>query len=445
MNRQAATPKGFERRVKDLELCRVPDPRQSAKVEIPLATMLMALVASMVTRARSLRMAEQRTAAITQKHGAWLGLERRIADNSFGKVLPRLDFKSLLACQHRLIKAEHRRGNLEPSRLEVGTVAIDGKNVATLHWPDLCRVLGLDAPEASAERVKERLCAKWPEAQMCIPKDGEPYALMRLHTVTLVSSEAAPCIHLRPVGGHTNEVGSMAELLEELKAIYGHSHLFGRITTDAGNTSLGAMSRSIQHGWHYFAQIKSEHGELYAEAERLLGDRRRQRSHASYSDTQNGKAVTYHLWHYDLTDQGWLQWTHARQLVRVQRIAEDPATGNKSVGNRYYVSSETPVALQPRAALKVSRAHWRCEDETHWTADAEMREDRRRLAWSRHPNGTLIVCVLRMIAIAILAVARRLSRMGYSDETPSWAQVAEHFLLVLCSGTLVTEAFDADI
>jgi len=442
MNRQAATPKGFERRVRDLELSQVAEPRQRAKIKIPLQTVLVALVASMVTRARSLRAAEQRTAAIAAKHSCWLGLRRRIADNSFGKVLSKLSFASVLLCLHRLVKAEHRRGNLKPSLLTVGTAAIDGKNIGTLHWHDLCRVLGLDAQLASTGQVKALLRDRFPDAQLCAPEGADPYALMRAHTVTLVSSEAAPCIHLRPIAGSTNEIGSMSDLLDELNAVYGRSGLFGRITTDAGNTSLGAMSKAIQHGWHYFAQIKTEHADLYAEAERHLGDRRRQRSHASHADTQNGKVVTYHLWRYDLTDCGWLHWTHARQLFRVQRVAEDPATGKKSVGNRYYVSSETPEQLPPSAALKVSRAHWRCEDETHWTADTQMLEDRRRLAWSRHPNGILVVSVLRMIAIAILAVARRLSRTGYSRETPSWGQVAEHFLLELCGSTLNTKAFD---
>jgi len=442
MNRQAATPNGFERRVRDLELSRVAEPRQSTKVKVPLTTVLVALVASMVTRARSLRMAEQRTAAIAHRRGRWLGVKGRIADNTFGNVVPKLGFASVRPCLHRLVKAEHRRGNLKPSRLKVGTVAIDGKNVGTLRWHDLCRLLSLEAQRASPSQVKAQLCEKYPQAQLCVPQQGEPYALIRVHTVTLVSSEAAPCIHLRPIAGCTNEIGSMADLLDELKAVYGHSLLFGRITTDAGNTSLAAMSKSIKHGWHYFAQIKTEHPELYTEAERHLGDRRRQRSHATYSDTQNGKVVTYHLWRYDLTEQGWLQWTHARQLLRVQRTAEDPATGKKSVGNRYYVSSETPEQLPPASALKVSRAHWRCEDETHWTADAQMQEDRRRLAWSRHPNGILVVAVLRMIAIAILATARRLSRMGYSRETPSWGQVAEHFLLELCGSTLDMKAFD---
>ena len=47
-----------------------------------------------------------------------------------------------------------------------------------------------------------------------------------------------------------------------------------------------------------------------------------------------------------------------------------------------------------------------------------------------------------MIALAILAMARRMSRFGHTRETPSWTQVAEHFLLQLCGSILETEAFD---
>jgi predicted transposase YbfD/YdcC len=129
-------------------------------------------------------------------------------------------------------------------------------------------------------------------------------------------------------------------------------------------------------------------------------------------------------------------------LIRVQRTAEDPKTGEITVGNRFYVSSKSPDALGTRSALKISRAHWRCENCTHWTADAELQEDRRRLAWSRHSGGALAVSALRMMALAILAVARRMTRMEYSRETPSWAQVADNFLLELCDSILDTQAFD---
>jgi len=396
----------------------------------------------MVTKARSLRAVEQRTAQMTCHPGGFEAVDRRIADNTFGKVLPRLRVADLVACLHRLVKAEQQRGHLEPTRLPFGAVAIDGKHVATLRWHDLCRVLALAPGEATAAQVRELLAARYPQAQLCEPAQGLPYALLRVHTVTLTSAEAAPCVHLRPIAGQTNEVGSMVPLLEELAAAYGRSGLVQVVTTDAGNTSLEAAGRVVGLGWDYFCQFKSEHGDLHKEALRVLGQRRARQADASYDDTQNGLVVTYRLFRHDLSSQGWLAWTHARQLVRVQRTTENPTTGEKTVGDRYYVSSKSPDALPPRQALSLSRAHWRCEDETHWTADAELAGDRRRLAWSRHPNGLLVVSVLRMIALAILAVARRLTRFAHTRETPSWAQVAEHFLLQLCGSILQTAAFD---
>jgi len=280
-------------------------------------------------------------------------------------------------------------------------------------------------------------------AQLCIPDVGEPHAKLRVHTATLISSGAAVCIHQRPVPGHTNEIGAMPGLLDELKAAYGRTRLFRRITTDAGNTSQEVAGQIVSLGCDYFCQIKSNHGDLHAEAQRALGRRSKAQSQASYTDMQNGEVVTYYLWRTDLGERGWLDWTHARQLVRIQRIAEHPLTGKRSVGNRYYVLSQPCDLLSPRGALAVSRAHWRCENNTHWTADAELMEDRRRLTWSRHPRGVLVVAALRMMGLLILAVTRQLSRLGYSKERPSWSQVIQHYLLQLCASNLETKAFDA--
>jgi Transposase DDE domain len=445
MKRQAATARGLERRIRDLGLEQVADPRDGGKVKYQLPTLLTALLAAMVTRARSLRGVEERTGQMAEKQGLSMGLTRRIADNTFGKVLPRLTVADLVARLQAMVKAEQRRGNLQPTLLRLGTVAIDGKNVATIHWGDLCRVLGKDPATAQPGEVKQLLAARFPALQFCVPQQGEPYALARAHTVTLISAAAAQCVHERPILGCTNEVGSMADLLEELHAAYGRTSLIKMVTTDAGNTSLKAASQVRGYGWHYFMQIKSEHQDLYAEAERALGQQGAgSPAHSSETDQQNGKLVTYHLWQYDLSDQGWLDWTHARQLVRVQRTTVDPVTGEKSVGNRYYVCSLSTTALARQRCLKISRAHWRCEDETHWTVDAVLQEDRRRLAWSRHPDGVFVVSLLRMMALNIMAVARKLSRVGYSLEPPSWRQVAEHFLLVLCGSILVTDAFDVE-
>jgi hypothetical protein len=432
----------LEKRIRDLGLSRVEDPRVASKVDIALGTILSALVVSMTTQARSQRAVERRTEQISAKHKVLFGIGRRIADNTFGKVLPRLRVMCLVASLHRLIKAEHRRGNLQPERVPFGVIAIDGKNAGTLHWPDLCRVLALDPQRASATEVKAELSKRYPEAQLCVPETGSPYALIRMHTVTLISSEAAPCIHIRPIDGSTNEIGSMPALLAELKAAYGKTRLFALVTTDAGNTSLKSATLTLDLGCDYFAQIKGEHGALYQEAYRALRSQKNDDANATYADTQNGKTVTYHAWVCDLGETGWLDWTHARQLVRVQRVTEHPVTGETTVGNRYYVTSRSVDRLDARQALTLSRLHWRCEEETHWTSDAELLEDKRRLSWSRNPRGVLVVAALRMMALAILATARRLSRMDYSKEPPSWGQVAEHFLLVLCGTTLQTAAFD---
>jgi hypothetical protein len=335
-------------------------------------------------------------------------------------VLPRLDVGDLMACLHRLFKAEHRRGNLKPTRLPRGAVAIDGKNVATLHWPDMLRVLKLRPEETTVEEGTTLFAKRYPQAQVCTRDDSAPYALIRVHTVTLISADAAVCVHQRPIAGHTNEIGSMPALLDELKAAYGRSKLFGLVTTDSGNTSRGVAGKIAEQGLDYFAQIKSVQGEIHAEAKQVLGQRRKSRAHASYTDTQNGQVVSYHLWRYDLTDAGWLDWDHARQLVRIQRTTECQRTGEVTKGNRYYVTSRSTDALSPRTALATCRAHWRCENNTHWTADAELMEDRRRPAWSRHPQGSLVVSALRMMALCILSITRTLSRLGYTKETPTW-------------------------
>ncbi|MFC1612223.1 ISAs1 family transposase, partial [Myxococcota bacterium] len=367
----------------------------------------------------------------------------RIADNTFGNLIPRLELAELVKRLVAMVKAEHRRGNLATTQLPMATAAIDGKNVATLRWHDLCRVLELDSTTAKPKQVKKLLKKEFPNVQLCIPKDGEPYALARVHTVTLISSQAANCIYQRPIEGRTNEIGAMPALLKDLRAAYGRTDIVAMLTTDAGNTSLGTATMIVDKlHWDYLSQFKSEHGQLHSEANRLLSRRRESTADESYVDTQNGYVVTYHVWHEDLSEHGWLDWSHARQLVRVQRVAEHPTTGHRTVGNRYYVTSKTSSQLAPKDALTISRGHWRCEEETHWTTDVVLQEDRRRLAWSRHPHGVFVISVLRMMALNILAVARKLSKLSYSNQTPTWQQVAEHFLLVLCATTLLTEEFD---
>ncbi|MBU0609767.1 MAG: transposase family protein [Armatimonadetes bacterium] len=256
MKRQAATPSGLARRLQDLQLGAIPDPRQAAKTTYSLAALLAALVTALVTRAKSLRAVEARTAQFADPVRRLLGVKGRVADNTLGAILTRVELPSLLAALHRGVLAEHRRGNLRPTTLAAGALALDGKNVATLHWPDLCRLLVLDPAAATPAQVKELWPERFPNAQLCVPQAGTPYALVRVHTATLISA-AAVCVHQCPIPGATNEIGALPALLDELAAAYGNSRLFQIVTTDAGNTSCATAARTKQHGWDYFAKAQS--------------------------------------------------------------------------------------------------------------------------------------------------------------------------------------------
>ena len=101
-------------------------------------------------------------------YGQWMDVNGRIADNTFGKVLPRLEVSDLMACLHRLVKAEHFLLQLCDSNLDskaTGDVEAAPASVFSriLKYPDsLDR--GSPAPAASAARPRRPSGARGPRA-----------------------------------------------------------------------------------------------------------------------------------------------------------------------------------------------------------------------------------------------------------------------------------------
>jgi hypothetical protein len=273
---------------------------------------------------------------------------------------------------------------------------------------------------------------------------------VRVHNVTLVSSAAAAVIHQRPVAGKTNEIGSMPAVLEEVYTAYGRTGMLEVFTLDAGNTSQAVAAEIQRRGGHYLGRIESNHGDIYQEGVRSLGSRTLAGAHAKSVEKVNGAVVEHFLWREELP-QGELAWTHARQRLRIERHVTDAATGEVVVGNRYVVTSMPPTKAAPEALLEAVRAHWRIENETHWTADAIWKEDRRRTPWTKQPTGILVTAALRAIAMTIMAQLRALSRYienpDASDEDtvwlkPTWETVIELVLMLCFVPHLDTAAFD---
>lgn len=110
--------------------------------------------------------------------------------------------------------------------------------------------------------------------------------------------------------------------------------------------------------------------------------------------------------------------------------------GGRGSLDPFFFCGEWRTCHQRKPDVTIASPHF----GTHWTADVELMEHRRRQALSRHLRGILVVSALRMMALLVLAVARQLSRLGYSAEWPSWSDVIQHFFLRLCNGILKTKA-----
>lgn len=457
IRRQATTPRGLERRVEDARFVSVTDRRQQAKVRFELSGVLALMTYALCSGARSLHAIEGRSEQLRGSVREQLGLpDERIADNTLGDVLRGVSPSELRRCLHRQVKAELRRGNLEPTRLGAGlsVVAIDGKALSTLRWHDLQRtarkvLAQADDPRASdkdwvpdEDDVRSVFGTRFPEVQLVKAVDQPMHGVLRMHRATLVSSEAAVCVDQRAIEGRTNEAGAMPAMLAGLFDTYTRTSLIDLVTADAGNTSLAVAKQIVERGADYFLCIKSPQGEIHREALRTIGAAEDRAAVVTANEERSGQTVLYQVWIQALP-QGHLGWTHARQLVRVERVTVDSA-GECRTGNRYFVTSLDAEDLDANDVLTLARLHWRCENEGHWTSDAILGEDARRPLLARHPQAMQNASWLRMVAQNLIAVCRALSRVGQTLRRPRWRAVLEHAAAVLFDTRLDTEHFDAE-
>ena len=197
---------------------------------------------------------------------------------------------------------------------------------------------------------------------------------------------------------------------------------------DAGNCSLDAANWCADTGYDYLMGLKDNQPHLNEQALRLLGDEDTQVCEPlwrSAVELYQGRRIRHEVRAFACPD-GILQWGHARQLLRVRRTVKDPDGNVVSVGNRYFITSMPIARMDAEEAAKVVRAHWRCENEQHWTADMIWSEDARRTPLSRHPIGLLVVSILRLVAMCINAVLRSLSRIGDKKRKPPWRDVQRY-------------------
>lgn len=446
IRRKAATPKGFLRRLKDARFEDVEDSRDPSRVVHSLDAVLKLGVLGLATGARSTRAVEDRSVQLRGPVRSPLGLKERISDNGFARVLRGVNPTLLRRTARNQVKAEWARKNLKPTRLPWNTVAIDGKHLATIPekrlraWVDTATPL--DGSSLEADDLRRVLSTVFPNVQLQNGSGG-CVGLVRVQRPTLISSETAVVLDQQPVKGKTNEYETILETLRALFSSYGRSKMVEMVTFDAGNTRPEAADYIRSKGAHYFLALRSNQGAIHKMAlDEMAQDPGNQATYCA-SEEYNGQRVCYTAWQRDLPE-GHQDWAHARQVIRIERVAADDE-GVRSVGNRYFVTSMEGDGLDAKQAVELARAHWRCENEGHWTCDAIWDEDTRRTPWTTHPDGILNDGLLRAMAINMLAMLRTLSRVEQAGKLikPSWQTVVEQALLVLCEPLLCMEAFNA--
>jgi hypothetical protein len=443
------------RRVDDLKLERIRDPRDAKWVKFPFRGALTLGIYALLSGARSQRAVEDRSEQLSHALEQELGLDGRLSDNAFGAILQRTDWREMRWSLHRGVVAEWARKGLGPTVLPWSTVAIDGKHLATIPEWHLRSLLDDDpSAPASAETLRVLAAARFPHIQL---QDGAGgiVGLVRVHNASLISSDAPVVIDQKPIPGRTNEMGTISETVRDLYTTYGRTRMLDVFTLDAGNTNLATASFIIKQGSHYLMTIAEPHGEIHREAVRTLAKRADRDAQARRCEDVNGCTVAHSLWVEPLPQEGYLGWTHARALVRVDRVVVDK-DDEVTVGTRYYVTSMPAEMATADDLLSASRAHWRVENEVHWTADARWDEDARRTPWTMHPTGILTVGLMRAIAINIAAILRALSRIRQNPvepdapnppepiwRKPTWRTIAETALLLFFRPLLDTTEFDS--
>jgi predicted transposase YbfD/YdcC len=370
----------------------------------------MTLMLGSVAGLPSLREVEAMSASLSPSVRRRTKIPGRISDTKLRDVLLDLDPDETHAALVRQVKAEHRRGGLKPDVLPIGLAAVDGKQLAKLDsW---------DHPDVQAVR----------------PTNNPPYALARVHRAHLVSSSACVCLGQRPIPGETNEMGAVCDFTRQLLAEYGRTGLIEAFMVDAGNASLEHADLIDDADYGYIFAIKQPAGDIYREAIRLLADLPAEQAESTRTTHEKGARVTVRLWRASI--RGYLRWSHARQLIRVERTVDKDQQA--STGVRDFVTNLVSGRLSAKPWLTVVRMYWRCENEGHWTADVVWREDARRTPWTRQPRGVFALASLRMLALNILAVLRQMSRREWESRPLPWREATRLATFALANPTIAT-------
>jgi predicted transposase YbfD/YdcC len=316
-----------------------------------------------------------------------------------------LDVEALRPLIRRQCKRALRSKSLGPDGLPFGVVSMDGRSTTT----------------------------KLADEHYAQPKhkDGEiHHHLVRTITSALVSAKAKVCLDMCPIPAKTNEAGIFLKAFLQLIATYSEE-VFQLIIYDAGACSRENAQLVEDAQRAYLFGLKDNQPELMTEAHRVLGRLGPDDAEAVSSEARGTDIIHRRIWR-TKEMAGWHGWSHLRTVIRVEQ-ERIKANGERTVEQRYFISSLRLTRLSAEQWLRVVRCHWGVENNNHWVYDAILEEDDR--PWILQPRGMLAVMALRRIAFNILVIFRNVTQRSEERRATPWRHLIEDVRLAMLTLT----------
>lgn len=381
-------------RFADLKLQLIQDSRRAAGKRWRLDVVLRTSLIGMMAGCQSVADVEALTSNMSRDLRLKLGISRRLPDTTLREILLRLEPDEVRGALHCLIHSAWRRKALALEGFPFHVLALDGKVTSVPNWDN----------EYSQRKTYD---------------DGrKAHGLVRMVNACLISTPAKPVIDTLPIPAATNEMGVFPDVFKSLLHNYGR--LFQVVTYDAGVPSKENCELVVGAGKDFNFRIKNENWHLCQEAERLLGLRAPGTAAAMTEDidAKKTKESTVRRVFLCAAPERSFIWSTVKTLVRVnvQHVEDGTITHEE---NKYYISSLSQGALTGEQWLRITRGHWAVENNVHWVLDAIFREDKR--PWiETDPKGTVVVNVLRRIALSMLSLFRRALMRRDEDRAVEW-------------------------
>ena len=400
-------------RVPELHLERVPDPRRAHGRRWTLRSLLGPVIVGLAAGGRSLREIEQLTAEMSPAARRALGLQRRTPDTTMRDLLVQIAPDGLRGRLRGQVRAACRRKAIAADVLPFGVLSMDGKVTAIEAWGDGLaqrqRYGGEDGAGAGAR------------------------GLVRTITSVLISSRAKPVLDACPIAPETNEDGQFVQALDDVLAAYARLDLFRMVMYDSGACSLGNADAIRARHLHYTFRLDSKQPTLFAEAQRLLGDRGHDEANA-VSEERTGRGFVRRYAFITSEMAAYHGWEHLRTTLRVRSETWSHDGHLLSGEDRYYISSLAADRLSAKQWIALARLRWGVENQGHHTLDVAFAEDKH--PWiTANVKGMVAVLMLRRIAYNLLALFRNVTQRSEANRRTPWKDLKRWVYNALISAT----------